>query len=216
MAEGHGDAGMEVGGVGRGQRKSRRAYPDWLSADRDAQRCTELHPLAPAEEGEKGVVYIVRDGTGIIKVGFTCDLSHRLWSLQGLVGKKRHPLRLLRAVRLPSRIAGRTERRVHKLLEANRVYGEWFRVTRRVASEALDEAVRQIMAGVKLPPRPRGIKNGKGRPLVSFTDAELKDGKAAWRNLVDYPTWDDVRSALPDGFTVHRAHRLWGPRKPKK
>lgn len=52
----------------------------------------------------------------------------------------------------------------------------------------------------------------KGRPLLHFTADEMRDAKAVWRNLKDYPTWDDAASALPEKFTVHRAHRLWGKR----
>jgi hypothetical protein len=53
----------------------------------------------------------------------------------------------------------------------------------------------------------------KGRPLLTFTADEMKDAKAVWRNVKDYPTWDDAAAALPEKFTVHRAHRLWGKRQ---
>lgn len=52
----------------------------------------------------------------------------------------------------------------------------------------------------------------KGRPLLAFTADEMRDAKAVWRNVKDYPTWDDAAKALPEKFTVHRAHRLWGKR----
>lgn len=52
----------------------------------------------------------------------------------------------------------------------------------------------------------------KGRPLLAFTAEQLKDAKAVWRNVKDYPKWEDAASALPENFTVHRAHRLWGKR----
>jgi hypothetical protein len=53
----------------------------------------------------------------------------------------------------------------------------------------------------------------RGRPLVTFTDAQLKEAKAIWRNCKDYPTWEDAEEAFPDKFTTARAHRLWGARK---
>jgi hypothetical protein len=53
----------------------------------------------------------------------------------------------------------------------------------------------------------------RGRPKHEPTAEEMKDAKAAWRNVKDYPTWDDVKPVLPEGFTVYRAHKLWGPRK---
>ena len=59
-----------------------------------------------------------------------------------------------------------------------------------------------------------GAKNtSQGRRPTEFTADQHRDAKAAWRNLKDYPTWDDVKKALPDGFTVYRAHKLWGARK---
>lgn len=53
----------------------------------------------------------------------------------------------------------------------------------------------------------------RGRQAADFTDAEMKEAKAVWRNVKDYPEWDDAAGALPEGFTVHRAYKLWGSRK---
>lgn len=59
-----------------------------------------------------------------------------------------------------------------------------------------------------------GAKNtNRGRRAVEFTAEQHRDAKATWRNLKDYPTWEDVKTALPQGFTVHRAHKLWGARR---
>ncbi len=52
-----------------------------------------------------------------------------------------------------------------------------------------------------------------GRQAADFTPAEMRDAKAVWRNVKDYPEWDDAAGALPKGFTVHRAYKLWGSRK---
>lgn len=53
----------------------------------------------------------------------------------------------------------------------------------------------------------------RGRQQAEFTAEQTKEARAVWRNLKDYPEWDDAAGALPDGFTVHRAYKLWGPRK---
>jgi hypothetical protein len=52
----------------------------------------------------------------------------------------------------------------------------------------------------------------KGRPVADFTSQEVKNAKAAWRNVKDYPTWEDVAKALPEGFTTARAYKLFGKR----
>jgi hypothetical protein len=53
----------------------------------------------------------------------------------------------------------------------------------------------------------------KGRPMASFTPMELKDAKATWRNVKDYPTWETAQLGLPKGFTTARAYKLWGKRQ---
>jgi hypothetical protein len=61
----------------------------------------------------------------------------------------------------------------------------------------------------------RSALNGaksKGRPVASFTSQEVKNAKATWRNVKDYPTWGDVAKALPEGFTTARAYKLFGKR----
>lgn len=69
----------------------------------------------------------------------------------------------------------------------------------------------------------RSATNGKrqrGRSLVEFSDAQLRDAKAIWRNVKDYPTWEDagkalaeIRSAACEKFTTDRAFKLWKGRK---
>jgi hypothetical protein len=62
----------------------------------------------------------------------------------------------------------------------------------------------------------RSAANGqtmRGRPLVHFTAEQMREAKAVWRNLKDYPTWEAAADALPDKFTTARAHKLWGSRK---
>jgi hypothetical protein len=52
----------------------------------------------------------------------------------------------------------------------------------------------------------------KGRQMLTFTSEQMKDAKAAWRNVKDYPTWSDVAKALPEKFTTARAYKLFGKR----
>lgn len=60
----------------------------------------------------------------------------------------------------------------------------------------------------------------KGRPTYNPTMQELKDAKAIWRDLIEYPEWKDADAALKANvskkFTAWRAHDLWGPRTGKR
>jgi len=61
----------------------------------------------------------------------------------------------------------------------------------------------------------RSAANGardKGRPRLDFSAEQLKDAKAVWRNVKDYPRWEDAETALPEMFTTARAYKLWGKR----
>lgn len=65
--------------------------------------------------------------------------------------------------------------------------------------------------------RANGAKAGasRGRPAARFSDADMVRARAAWdsRKLA---TWADVAEALPEGFSVDRAYKLWGPRGGRK
>lgn len=63
-----------------------------------------------------------------------------------------------------------------------------------------------------------GAKSPGGQPLDLSKD-QLRDAKAVWRDLIDYPEWDDAARALRKvhrDFTIWRAHKLWGPRQSKR
>jgi hypothetical protein len=51
-----------------------------------------------------------------------------------------------------------------------------------------------------------------GRKRLVFSPAEDQQAQLAWLNVRKYPTDADVKKALPKGFTVYRARRLFGPR----
>jgi hypothetical protein len=60
-----------------------------------------------------------------------------------------------------------------------------------------------------------GAKSTRGRAAKKFDAQQLKDAKAIWRNVKDFPAWDHValeyERSVP-GFTTARAFRLWGKR----
>ncbi len=85
------------------------------------------------------------------------------------------------------------------------------------------EAVRALGAGQRSLPSDQARENGKrgGRREKQFDAATLDKAERVWKNLVDYPTWQEAAKGMPKGFTVYRAHRLWGERgellrKPKR
>jgi len=60
----------------------------------------------------------------------------------------------------------------------------------------------------------------RGRQLVVFNKEQLKDAKSIWRNVKDYPTWEDagealaeIRTTTGEKFTTDRAFKLWKGRK---
>lgn len=58
--------------------------------------------------------------------------------------------------------------------------------------------------------------NGRrGAQSKVFTTEQHEIAKLIWENVRRYPSWEDCKAAFKervDGFTVYRAHRLWGPR----
>lgn len=63
-----------------------------------------------------------------------------------------------------------------------------------------------------------GALSPGGQPLDLSTE-QLRDAKAVWRDLIDYPEWDDAARGLRKvhrEFTIWRAHKLWGPRQSKR
>ena len=60
----------------------------------------------------------------------------------------------------------------------------------------------------------------RGRPTYEPTAEEKRDAKAIWRDLIEYPEWDDadiaLRSKVNPKFTAWRAYDYWRGRKPIK
>lgn len=63
-----------------------------------------------------------------------------------------------------------------------------------------------------------GAKSPGGQPLDVSKD-QLRDLKAVWRDLIEYPEWEDAQRglhAINPKFTIWRAHKLWGRRQSKR
>ena len=60
----------------------------------------------------------------------------------------------------------------------------------------------------------RSHENGKrGGQLKTFAAVEMERAEAVWGNTKKYPTWEDAAAALPKGFSVWRANKLWKGRR---
>lgn len=77
------------------------------------------------------------------------------------------------------------------------------------------QAKNRRLPGKRIP-RLAGRNDKRGRPKADFTEQQMKDAKAIWRNVKDYPTWEDARDALSEivstsgaPFTTSRAFALW-------
>ena len=57
-----------------------------------------------------------------------------------------------------------------------------------------------------------GAKNKRGRKATVLSADIERAAKAIWLNLRDFPTWTDVREALPKGVTVEYCYRTWKAR----
>lgn len=57
-----------------------------------------------------------------------------------------------------------------------------------------------------------GAKNKRGREVTAHSAELIAKARAIWLNQRDYPTWADVREALPKGVTVEYCYRTWKAR----
>lgn len=72
----------------------------------------------------KGFVYLIDDGTGLYKIGFSINPKKRLESIQST--RKDKTLVMLRCIFTRNQVA--LERRLHKLYADKREHLEWFRL----------------------------------------------------------------------------------------
>lgn len=69
-------------------------------------------------------LYVIKDSEGKRKLGFSRDPDNRVKQLQ-----TGNALELVVEYRLPIRVKNRAERNLHALFPADRVRGEWFKIT---------------------------------------------------------------------------------------
>lgn len=72
----------------------------------------------------------------------------------------------------------------------------------REAAEAVTRGGRGLASVKNLP---------RGRKALEFSPATVEQARGVWESR-RHKTWDDVKAALPKGFTVHRAYRMFGKR----
>jgi hypothetical protein len=80
---------------------------------------------------------------------------------------------------------------------------------------------RRHLQGTKWAEEP--MRHKPGRKPEEFTAEQIAAAKAIWRDRIEYPTWkatddalEQIMSANDEPFKRSRAHRLWGPRQPKR
>ena len=103
--------------AGRGKSTGGRPHKNWDRVCSDAERRVEIYQGTPA--ARLGCVYVMRDATGLVKVGYSVAAGSRLWGLQQLVREERRPVQFVRAVQMPRAIARRVERVAHWVLRAD-------------------------------------------------------------------------------------------------
>lgn len=57
----------------------------------------------------------------------------------------------------------------------------------------------------------KGAVNGRGKQPVKFAPEVIEAAERIWRDR-RVKTWADAAKKLPKGFTVYRAHKMFGPR----
>jgi hypothetical protein len=76
------------------------------------------------------------------------------------------------------------------------------------------DAIKALGAGGRSLPSAKAKENGGkgGRRPKQFSARDMERAELVWNAIKKYPRWQDVRSALPEGFTADRAYKLWGAR----
>lgn len=77
--------------------------------------------------------------------------------------------------------------------------------------EMRSDAIKALGAGGRSLPSAKARANGGkgGRRPTPFSDADMRKAELIWHSIKKYPRWEDVRNALPDGFTTDRCFKLW-------
>lgn len=139
------------------------------------------------------------------------------WCRQGTIVELVHAFLLADPKR--KRLAGGMRAEFRKAMTVLEKRGaRVFDVTADVGSDKRKALLAVVDADISRSTRGRSslanLENAKrGRKETEFTPDELREAKAVWRNVKDYPTWEDAAAAMPEGFTTARAFRLWKGRK---
>ena len=75
-----------------------------------------------------------------------------------------------------------------------------------------DQMMRDAVEALAKGRHKRSASDKRGRPVKEFSADEMKTAQAAWHNR-KLKTWAQVKEALPAGFSLARAHKLWGARE---
>lgn len=86
-------------------------------------------------------VYIMRDATGLHKIGISNDPYVRRKVVECLIPAMRRPVKLVRAVEVRCGTERGLEMEIHGLLADNRVVGEWFSASMRACNAAIDDVI---------------------------------------------------------------------------
>jgi hypothetical protein len=140
-------------------------------------------------------VYVISAGTEAVKIGVARDPNNRLKSLQTGHFKKL-------SVAYEIAFAGRDEAyavecRVHRLLKAQLMEGEWFAVSPEEAKEAVERVISDIQearirkeemlkASRYVPPEVIQAAPGMRDPIDAVHHAAKRDGEMKTEYLVDF------------------------------
>jgi hypothetical protein len=182
----------------------------WLSADKQAEilvpRCRKVVSLS----GGSTQIVTREDLERLIRPGTVIELVHAFL----LADPKRK--RTAGGMKADFRsVLGRIEKRGGIVVDVDA--GICSQKNKRALLALVDSDLARSNRGAK------SAANGarsRGRPKGQFSLQQLKDAKAIWRNVKDYPNWVDTRAPLgeivdPNGikFTPDRAYDLWKGRK---
>jgi hypothetical protein len=149
------------------------------------------------ETSRDAVLVMVREGT-VLKAAFAFLLAERKGATAGLADYHRFAERL---AKLPRGCWGYV-----KDLETGLVAST--PGTRKAMLAVVKDQLARHGKGL------RSAANGKrGGQLRTFATIEMERAEAVWGNTKKYPTWEDAAKALPKGFSVWRAHKLWKGRR---
>jgi hypothetical protein len=90
----------------------------------------DIHGTEPSETNHW--LYVFQDRSGMLKIGYTCDIYRKYYVMGQQVPKSRHPMRFIHAIEIPA--AAALESALHKRFAKHRVFNhgpttEWFRIT---------------------------------------------------------------------------------------